>query len=293
MKATLRAQPIKFLAGLCLLASIVLISVQAQDKNQENNTQYNYPGGIAEFVIEKQNSTLPQVKFGLREPVIIESESHWRILIGLSLDLLPGEYVTYIKDESVDTPGTHKKIFVKQKVYPFVEQKRLNASDKNWSVRLEHKDFSDIDFSNTQQPSLPLRLPMEGNWSDTFGHKIYDLQRQNLHVPNSISLATTQLGAVVAPQNAIVSKTAKFDDSSFAIFLDHGRGLYSIISGLRDLTVEVGNGVVAGAVIGRLTSGEKSSDEQTDLAAKRLVWQTVLNGVYVNPLILTELESRN
>lgn len=249
---------------------------------------YNFPGGVVEFNIAKQSSNLPEVKFGLQDPVIMEAKNHWRVLIGISLDLLPGEYVSYIKSEIEDTPGEHKKVLVRQMVYPFIELDRSDATDKNWSVRIKHEKLSDIDFTNTQQPSLPLRYPSEGNWSDTFGHKMYDVENKTLHVPNSISLATTKLGTVIAPQDAIVSKTSLEDDGSSTIFLDHGRGLYSVISGLEDLTVEIGNGIVSGAVIGKLPSNKSSANQGS--TTKRLVWQTILNGVYVNPVILTQLE---
>ncbi len=261
-----------------LFALLLSLNALAEDA-------FNYPGGIAEFRFEKRSSELPEVKFGLREPVILEGKNDWRVLVGLGLDLLPGEYVSYVKNGIKDTPGEHIKVIVRQKSYPFSEFDSADDANKNWSVLLDHKSLSDIDFSNTRQPSLPLRFPFEGNWSDTFGHKMYDVERETLHVPNSISLATTQLGMVVAPQNAIVSKTSVLEDGSSVVFLDHGRGLYSVISGLGDLTVDVGNGIVAGAVIGRLPS---ATDEAND--TKRLVWQTLINGAYVNPLILTQIK---
>jgi septal ring factor EnvC (AmiA/AmiB activator) len=67
------------------------------------------------------------------------------------------------------------------------------------------------------------------------------------------------------------------------VFLDHGRGVYSILSGVADLSIEVGNGLVAGAIIGKLPSSVNTDQPST------LIWQSVVNGVYVNPLILTEL----
>jgi len=185
---------------------------------------FNYPGGVAQFTILKQTDTLPDVKFGLNEPVVMEYPDHWRILVGLGLETLPGDYVAYMKPAIEGAPGQYKKIIVKQQV----------------------------DFSNTQQPTLPLRLPLEGNWSSNFGHKLYDIKKKVLHIPNAIVLSATQLSTVVAPQTAIVSKIETSSSGLSTIFLDHGRGLYSILSGLDDITVEVGNGIVAGAVIGKL-----------------------------------------
>jgi len=96
------------IAALTLLGQVLTPGV-ALAKNE-----FNYPGGVAEFLIEKKSSDMPVVKFGLREPVIIEQSSHWRVLVGLSLDLLPGEYVSYIKRSDENTSGTHKRIFVRR-----------------------------------------------------------------------------------------------------------------------------------------------------------------------------------
>jgi murein DD-endopeptidase MepM/ murein hydrolase activator NlpD len=99
-----------------------------------------------------------------------------------------------------------------------------------------------------------------------------------------VSLTTTELSNVIAPQNAIVSRI-EFDENQTelaTLFLDHGRGLYSIISGMSDLTVEIGNGVIAGAVLGKMPL-DKTGSPTT------LIWQCVINGVYINPLILTKI----
>ena len=142
-----------------------------------------------------------------------------------------------------------------------------------------HARLSDLDFSNTDQPSLPLRYPVEGEWIKKFGH-VLSTDSDDVVQQNSILTRINQIGTVVAPHNAIVSriKTNKQDISS--IFLDHGRGLYSIINGVTDLSVETGNGVVAGAVLGKSPYAEGQINYVS--------WQCVLNGVYIDPALLSE-----
>jgi len=251
---------------------------------------FSYPGGVAQFTILKQTDTLPDVKFGLNEPVVMEYPNYWRILVGLGLETLPGDYVAYVKPAIEGAPGQYKKIIVKQQVYPFSEHAEFDSTVSYQAISRTHDSFSDIDFSNTQQPTLPLRLPLEGNWSSNFGHKLYDVKKKVLHIPNAIVLSTTQLSTVVAPQTAIVSKIETSSSGLSTIFLDHGRGLYSILSGLDDITVEVGNGIVAGAVIGKLPAVKKSVAKQSPLTSSILVWQTVINNSYVDPQVLTKLE---
>ena len=87
-------------------------------------------------------------------------------------------------------------------------------------------------------------------------------------------------------------------DTPFSVILDHGRGLYSIIHGLEEITVATGNGVVAGAVLGKArfqtdipSSGGFISSEtsQINSGVSEIRWQCLLNGAAVDPLILTQL----
>lgn len=238
----------------------------------------SYPGGVAELSVEKLSEQLPEIKFGLREPVIIDQGSDWRVLVGLDLSTLPGEYLIYIKPAIKGLPARQKKFRVEQRDYPL--DSKPGSPILNLSVK--HEQFSELDYSNTQQPDLPLFAPAAGQWNDAFGHSAFDPKQQQLVRQNLVSLTTTEVLTVSAPQNAIVSKITMHEDQSATVFLDHGRGLYSIISGIVDLTVETGNGIVRGAVIGKLMAPTAEQDAQV------LTWQCVLNGAYVNPFILAQ-----
>jgi len=242
--------------------------------------QFNHPGGVVMLDLAKQTTQLPEIRYGLREPVIIETKTHWHVLIGISLATLPGEYLVYVKRSSPDSEGEHLKIHIEQKEYP---QFAANNGKRHKALTRPREKVSDIDFKNTQQPKLPLMLPTDGDWHDTFGHQIYYKKSRQLKSLNGVSMTTTKLTTVSSPQNAIVTRIETDKDNIATLYLDHGRGLFSILQGLTDITVEAGNGVVAGAVLGKLpgtTSNAKPSS---------LIWQTQLNGAFVNPLLLTTL----
>ena len=255
---------------ILLLISLAPFSSEAQS---------NFPGGYIDLQIEKLNDQLPEVKFGLREPVIIDLDDHWRILIGLDLSLLPGQYVMYYKHTNDDTSGKHKTLEVIQKVYPF--------NDLEESAPDEMVDYypqialSSIDFANTQQPTLPLSKPLIGDWQQQFGFQWFVEGGDEVITNNAISIKARQFSPVLAPQNAIVSNIIMDQRELATLVLDHGRGLYSVLHGLTDLTVDIGNGVVAGAVLGRLPA-------LTNIDHSRLVWQTLLNGVFVDPNLLSK-----
>lgn len=261
----------RIIALVCLAILSGTVTAAAQN--------FNFPGGVADLKLSKQHPDLPEIKYGIREPVIIDMNTHWRVLVGLSLQTLPGEYVLYTKHAGKDVSAQHEKFEVRQLSYPYHDEQTRSLH----GLRREHDSFSSIDFSNTQQPQLPLRYPIQGKWDDYFGHTLKGVDSEELVVQNLVSLTTTELLSVIAPQNAIISKIDTNEAQISTIYLDHGRGLYSIISGVSDLSVEAGNGVVAGAVIGKLPSNSSNGEP------KQLTWQSVLNGVYVNPIILTQL----
>lgn len=283
---------IKSIAGRCLTIAIIAglgsilfaVSSPSYGESPPKEAQYqefNYPGGIAELRIKKLSNTLPDIKYGLKEPVIIEHDDYWRVLIGLKQDTVPGEYVVYIKHDIEGLSAFHQTFQVTQK------NTVMSGADSNEHLHKQYETLSSLSFNNTQSPSLPLQYPVEGEWNRHFNQPLantktrskkgHQLLRQNL-----IAFSSPRLLTVQAPSNAIIAhiETDKTTQTA-TLFLDHGRGLYSVIDGLSDLTVEAGNGVVAGAVIGKL----KPSGVNTSI----LTWQCVLNGVFVNPDILTQL----
>jgi len=245
----------------------------------------SYPGGITELFIDKKNDQLPIIKFGTKEPIIIEQEKSWRVLIGLNLQTLPGDYLLYVKHNLKNSSAFNVKFNVAQKKYPLASA-TLETNEIS-TIHREHKSFSTIDFTNSEQPSLPLRLPVNDIWENTFG-TIYRVKGgESFMVQNLIHYKSSQLTPVQAPQNAIVSKIETNDSGTKTMYLDHGRGLYSILSGLNDLTVDIGNGVVAGAVLGKMKPVASNANQTPSLPTTvTLTWQLVMNGNYINPLLL-------
>ena len=271
------AQAVKALtATLALSINISTSSALAES----TSVPHSYPGGVAQLILEKQSDLLPVVKFGIKEPVIIDQDTHWKILIGLSLDVLPGEYLVYVKRANKDSSASYEKIHVQQKLYSLAE----NNNSKKY-INMQHKRISDIEFENSQQPSLPLNFPATGDWNTSFGELNYDKRKETLTSQNTLYLEIIEKTLILAPQNAIVSKVVTSKTGTSTVYLDHGRGLYSIISGIKEITVSAGNGVVAGAVLGNTTPPTSTLKKSSNY----ITWQSMMNGAYINPAVLTTL----
>lgn len=246
------------------------------------HAQYNYPGGVVEFGLEKKSDQLPEVRYGLHEAVVLEKPKAWRVLVGIDLDTLPGEYVVYIDDHQ-QTLDNFKSIDIIHQLGTNMDLDPLPADYARNLVRLE-SEWSEIEFSNTQQPNLPLKRPAEGDWVMRFGEKVADENSGKILTINSVAMTTTELTNVIAPQNAIVSRVSTDGESGRSqVYLDHGRGLFSVIDGVFDVTVEAGNGVIVGAVLGNTRSPSDHAEPVT------LYWQTRMNHTLVDPAILTQL----
>lgn len=259
---------------------------QSTNQNIQKNS-LSFPGGVSELLIDKQSDQLPTVKFGTKEPIIIEQANSWRILIGLSLKTLPGDYLVYVKRATKNSSGFNLKFSVAQQKYSLSDT--AITANNIALFRKVYTSFSSIDFSNSEQPSLPLQLPINGRWQDNFGTIYQSNDGETLIRQNLVRYQAIPFTAVQAPQNAIISHIELHDSGTATVYLDHGRGLYSILSGLSDLTVEIGNGVVAGAVLGKMLPINYDQQAQANLTVTPFLnWQVVMNEIYINPLLLTD-----
>ena len=268
---------------LLLIGVLAFLNPFLSNAETPSNTNFNHPGGVVEIRVDKKNTFLPEIQYGIHEPAIIEEENSWRILIGLSLDTIPGEYLVYLKHEIDGATSEHIKFFVEQKNYSV---RVLNKKPKQ-TIKQVHLSLTKLDYENTQQPNLPLRFPAEGDWNLEFGTVFFDNKSKKANTQNQIFFETNSIINVRSPENALISNIIIQKDGSSTVFLDHGRGLYSVIGGITDLNVEIGNGVVSGAVIGKVTPA--ASLKKNAVATNTLTWQCILNGIYVNPTILTQL----
>ena len=238
---------------------------------QEN---FAYPGGVAEIVVPKTSKQPPLITFGTKEVVVLEQLQSWRALVGISLDTLPGNYIVLVKANK-NMPARAITFSVRQHHYAITQETVITPRKLAM--------LTSLDFDNTAPPKLPLKTPIEGIWQDNFGQIAAagpNLIQQN-HVSFSPPAGTQQV--VLAPQQGIVSHIVQPDGFGASLCLDHGRGLFSVLHGIQELTVEVGNGVMAGAVLGKIDASKNTS------SPAYLAWQCVLNEVNINPLIMTKL----
>lgn len=268
------------------------------------NRKFSFPGGVADLRWRKDGEAEPTVKYGLHDVILLDSGDTWRALIGLDIQTSPGDYVLHVKAAAQESPAYGLVFSVTQKNYTGAD---ADSNASQLAALIEVEDLSDLDFSNSAPPNLPWQPPIETTWDDQFGQYRLADNGHTHHYRNwlapqerstdtdagsgtdsSVSATPTAYSTVVAPQQGIVCKLLRQVSAAqstatelVTLVIDHGRGLYCIVSGVEDVTVDLGDGIAAGAVLGKIRQA------QSHISFR---WQCVMNGAYVNPLILTQID---
>ena len=266
---------------LSLISALLLLTTFSSFGKEINQ----HPGGIFLLSLEKQSSIPPIVRFGNKEVAVLEYEKEWIALIGISMQQLPGEYLVYFRQSAIDEVASFMKFTVQAQ-----RTGTLNESSKKFPPSL--KRMSELDFENSVPPKVPLTTPFESAWTDEYG-ALSSSPNNQIQAVNFLYTYAKERSLIRAPQAGFVSNIIDSDDGTQSIVIDHGQGLYSLIHGLTDLTVEIGNGVTNRAVIGKVATPAQSGSTR-DASVESLgqvFWQVQLNGVFINPIYLTQLKA--
>lgn len=127
----------------------------------------------------------------------------------------------------------------------------------------------------------PFIEPVQGSITGAFGRvRIINGQPRSPHNGEDIS---APLGAeVVATNDGVARLTVDHFFSGKGVFLDHGRGLYSMYFHLSDIAVRDGEPVKRGQVIGKVGASGRAT-------GPHLHWAVRMNGARVNPYSLIAL----
>ena len=245
--------------------------------------EFNYPGGVVILTVDKRSPEIPYVRYGTQEPVIIDQGVRWKLVIGIGLNQLPGEYLVYFRHADEDQTVNFLRFEVEHRPYLSIEPKH------NIEQKLPRpKTLSELDFKNTAPLALPLKPPADTVWDPSFGHYLSQ-EKNEQSVRQRFSYARVESNSPIkAPQTGIVSKIMTQKRGLSSLIIDHGSGAFSLIHGFGEIIPAIGYGVTQGEVIGFSPTGEgnttRSKKDSDNLA--EIYWQFQLNGELVDPLVL-------
>lgn len=239
------------------------------------------PGGIALLPLEQPSSAaVPQATFAGQAVLVTRTEGRWLALVGLPLDLAPGEHALhYTTDKS-----THEIRFtVRAKHYP---EQRITLKNKGM-VTLNPSDearaLAEIDeiralkkhWRETSSTDLHFAVPAEGRWSSRFGlRRVFNGEPRNPHVGLDIAVPT---GTPIRSSAAgTVLATGDYFFNGKTVFVDHGNGLISMYCHLDRIEVSPGMPLARGQLLGRSGASGRAS-------GPHLHWSVILNNTMVDP----------
>lgn len=255
------------------------------------------PGGVLYIRSPKLDTSSYMAKLGQTKTILISKGLFDDIYTGIDINTVPGEYLLAIET---------KKKQIKTYSFTVPTPKEINFldidSDTMKVVPLHNKKqiLNTLVWSNIE-PKLPLSLPINDKWTDTFNYLFEEKAKRKTSQENNklisvdhISLTLNKPSQVIAPTDAVCFSISFSEDHGYTVILDHGMGLFSEISGLYNLTISEQDRVKKGTLIANFNTNDFRNDNKSksdDKVQTRTVrWRVFLNKSVINPYHLINLK---
>ena len=221
-------------------------------------------------------------------PLVLSPDgTRWQGLIGIDLDVAPGEYSLVVSAPHLRPPPARAMSLR-------VEPKQFRT--RTLTVAPEYVDppAPVVDriireaaqlngIYKTMTPRMwaePFVLPLATQPSANFGSRsVFNGQPRSPHAGIDFSSPTGTVVTAPSSGKVVVAEDLYFTGNT--VVLDHGAGLYSIFAHFSTLAVEEGDEVDVGATLGRVGATGR-------VTGPHLHWSVRLNGARVDPVSLIE-----
>ena len=237
------------------------------------------PGGIAVVDVGPTGNGTPNVRFGDKPVLVTEAEGRWKAIVGVPLSQEPGNLELTIGGEavviSIEEHGyEEQRLTIKNKSYVTPDQAQLDriAGERRIiDAALNH-------YRPASVADVLLEIPVPGRRSSSFGlRRFYNDQPRSPH--KGMDIAAPSGTQIVAPGAGVVTATGDFFFNGNTVILDHGQGFVTMYCHLSDISVEEGDEISAGQVLGAVGATGR-------VTGPHLHFGTYLNGTAVDPAIL-------
>jgi murein DD-endopeptidase MepM/ murein hydrolase activator NlpD len=242
------------------------------------------PGGVALVPLAPLSGNPPIVQYEGARVTVVPLQGQWAALVGIPLEADAGHHTLQLAD------GSRLSFPVAAKQY---RTQRLTIRDKN-KVEPDDESSERIVRELALQKQIRTRFsgdtaelefikPVPGRDTGRFGlRRILNNQPRNPHSGMDIAAATgTPVKATAAGR---VLHTDDFFFSGNTVYVDHGAGVISLYAHLSEITVQPGDVVEQGEIVGKVGSTGRAT-------GPHLHWSVYLNGEAVDPALF--LPSKN
>jgi len=234
------------------------------------------PGGIALIPVRSTNVTYQGQRVWVTETI-----NGLTAIIGIPLSAKPGTHYAQSGDTrlSFEVSG---KAYREQRL-TITNNRKVNPYAQDMErIRRERAemDAAFLAFDTDRLTDTAFALPVDGPMSSSFGlRRILNDQPRSPH--SGMDIAAPQGTPVYAPSAGLVTATGDYFFNGNTILLDHGHSLITMYCHLSEISVEVGEWIEKGQLIGRVGSTGRAT-------GAHLHWGVSLNNARVNPALFLE-----
>jgi murein DD-endopeptidase MepM/ murein hydrolase activator NlpD len=233
------------------------------------------PGGIA-VVALPGTGPAPQVSYRNERVLVRRAGKGWQAIVGIPLSAKPGP-------DALEVDGHKVPFSIRDKRYP---QQRLTLKNQR-QVTPNPEDEARIareqvliaptwkEWPTGLIASLEFQQPTAGPRSASFGvRRIFNGVPRNPHP--GMDIAAPRGRAAHAPAGGVVLLTGDFFFSGNTVIIGHGEGVVSLLCHLTDISVQQGQTLKTGDLIGHVGSTGRAT-------GPHLHWTLSLNNARVDP----------
>lgn len=256
-------------AGLILFGLLATVSAAGPPQVALLLGHHPVPGGIAVVRLQVEGDGEPQARYGRTPILVIKSDGVWRGIVGISLDTPLGNYVVTATSSTGETSTSGFSVTPYE--YPLKSSGRPEV--------IPHPLILPDTWTGKLLTSFPFVLPVESTRIERFG-TLYTNGNDVLPVQSAI-LHVSGDSEVRAPGRGLIVELFEYGEANFFVTIDHGMGLHSALGPIRKPRRKVGDIAERGEVLAEFEPGNSISAQ--------LHWKAALNGVNVDPLLLTRI----
>jgi murein DD-endopeptidase MepM/ murein hydrolase activator NlpD len=249
------------------------------------------PGELVVLNIEAPATTANVRAVAFNRPVAVYplAAGHWQALVGIDLDVAPGDYDVKITADGSDAATYHLVVGPRQ--FPTrrltVDEAFVNPPASEQERIERDSKLLERTWANSAHERLwsgPFVRPVPGEANSRFGSRsIFNGVPRNPHGgADFLSGAGTPIHAPNAGRIAI-ARDLYFSGNT--VVIDHGLGIFSLLAHLSEFAVHEGDQVQAGQVVGKVGATGR-------VTGPHLHWALRANGARVDPLSALALLGR-
>jgi hypothetical protein len=248
----------------CCIVGLLTIAVSSVSRATQYPVHQPVPGGIAVIVLQNIPGGDPRARFGRTPILVLNRNGVWLGIVGIDLDMALGNYVITVKTaEDQFSLGFSVTPFS----YTFERSAKKPGFPPNWNTT--------VPWRPELEASFPLMSPVKARRASKFGTRY--AHDEDVQPVSWAILSGTNAAEVFAPGQGVVVDIVENEEIDFYLTIDHGMGLQSRVGPLMQVRTALGESVKRGETLGELGAGARS-----------LNWKVLLNGVAVNPILVTD-----